>query len=193
MKYKQRKFFTSTSFEFLPNKLRYTFGNLSGSKQITIDYADISPEKSIVEERKSAYLYIGLIVFGVGSILGSYIYSVENRISGFNYAFIGLIFLISYFIEKRHFVLLLAGSDVIVILQNKITDQVLQEIDQRRKSRFLDILNRSEFANDKEKLHNFITTLIDNGIFSEQDIASEFKLSDNFKCKNENNDANGLH
>lgn len=169
MRLAQRKLLTSTEFEFLPDRLNYTFRNLSGSKQISVDYADVSFDPRRITERYSSYLYVGLVLFGVGALLGVFIYSTEERISGFNYAVIGLIFLVAYFVQRKEYALLSAGNDVLVILGDKQSKPILDEIDRLRKTRFLEILRRPDFLEDEVKRRGLIAWLVERRVISDHE------------------------
>jgi hypothetical protein len=160
---KQRKWLTSTQFDFSPSRLTYTYRTPSGAKEITVDYADIAFERRRVMERYSAYLYVGLVLFGVGALLGGLIYETEGRVSGFNYAVIGLIFLIAYFVQRKEYVLLTAGNDAIVVLVDENAEVILDEIHRLRKARFLDILHRPDLVEDEIKRRSLIAWLLERG------------------------------
>lgn len=169
---RQRKFFTTTNFDFRPDRLSYSFGTLGGSKQLSIDYADISVDSSQIEERRSSYLYIGLVLFGLGSILGAYILETEQRISGFNYAAWGLIFLVAYFVERKKYIVFAVGSDPLIVLNDKRAPEIISQIDQHRKERFVEFLQRPDFIADEQKRQGLVSWLIDRRVLSEDEIAA---------------------
>jgi hypothetical protein len=169
VKTKQRKWLTCTEFDFSPSRLTYTYKTPSGAKEITMDYADIAFERRRVMERYSAHLYVGLVLFGVGALLGALIYETENRLSGFNYAVIGLIFLVAYFIQRKEYVVLTAGNDVIVVLTDRNSTAILGEIDRLRKARFLEILRRPDLMEDEIRRRGLIAWLLERGALTDQE------------------------
>ena len=178
MKLTQRKFTTSTEFEFLPKRLSYTFRTLSGSRQLAIDYADISFDTRRITERYSSYFYVGLVLIGVGGLLGAFIYETEQRFSGFNYAMFGLALLVAYFLQRKEYLLLTAGNDLMMILGDKQTDVILSEIDRARRARFLEILRRPDFVDDEAKRHGLVTYLVERQVFSTQEAEDLLRGSD---------------
>ena len=169
MEIKQRRLFTATKFQFQSDYLVYELKNLAGSKQITVDYADMSPDVKAVEERHASYLYFGLVLFGVGLILGAYIYETENRWSGINWAVMGLILLIAYFVETKKLSIVHTSREFLVVLCGGDHDRILLELHERRKRRFLQVLARQDFQNDESKRASLISTLRDQRIFSEEE------------------------
>ena len=169
MEIKQRRLFTATKFQFQSDYLVYELKNLAGSKQITVDYADMSPDVKAVEERHASYLYFGLVLFGVGLILGAYIYETENRWSGINWAVMGLILLIAYFVETKKLSIVHTSREFLVVLCGGDHDRILLELHERRKRRFLQVLARPDFQNDESKRASLIGTLRDQRIFSEEE------------------------
>ncbi len=120
-------------------------------------------------ERYSAYLYVGLVLFGVGGLLGAFIYSTEDRISGFNYAVIGLIFLVAYFVQKKEYVVLTAGNDMLLVLGGENSQTILDEIGRLRKARFFEILRRPDFADDEAKRRSLVAWLLERRAVTEQE------------------------
>jgi hypothetical protein len=169
MKTKQRRWLTSTEFDFSPNRLTYTYKTPSGSRQITVDYADIAFEERRVMERYSAYLYVGLVLFGLGALLGAFIYESEGRLSGFNYAVIGLIFLIAYFVQRKEYVVLTAGNDVIVALIDRNSKTIADEITRLRKARYLEVLRRPDLLEDEIKRRGLIAWLLERGALTQEE------------------------
>lgn len=172
MPMRQRKFFTTANFDFRPDRLSYTFGTLGGSKQLSIDYADISVDSRQIEERRSSYLYIGLVLFGLGSILGAYILETEQRISGFNYAIWGVIFLIAYFVERKKYVVFSVVNDPLIVLNDKKAPEIISQIEQHRKERFIELLQRSDFIADEQKRQGLVSWLVERRVLSEDEIAA---------------------
>jgi hypothetical protein len=170
--FSQRRFFTSTQFEFLPDRLKYTFRNLGGSRQTSIDYTDVSFDVQRIVERHSAYLYVGLVLFGLGGVLGAYIYSTEDRMSGFNYALIGLIFLVAFFVQQKEYVVLTAGSETLLVLGGKSSQVILDAIAQHRKSRFLEVLRRADIAGDDARRRGLVAWLVERGAVSEHEAST---------------------
>lgn len=169
MKLTQRKLFTSTIFEFGPQRLSYTFRNPGGSRQLTVDYADVSPDERRITERYPSFLIFGLIVFAVGVLLGGFIYESENRFSGFGFALWGVIFLVFYFLQRKEYVILSAGNDTIVVLGGKNGETILREIASARRVRFLELLRRSDFLEDEVKRKGLISWLVERQIVSNQE------------------------
>jgi hypothetical protein len=178
MKLTQRKFTTSTEFEFLPQRLNYTFRTLSGSRQLAIDYADISFDTRRITERYSSYLYMGLVLFGVGGLLGAFIYETEQRFSGFNYAVFGLVLLVAYFVQRKEYLLLMAGNDLMMVLGDKKTEVILSEIDRARRTRFLELLRRPDFIEDEAKRRGLVIYLLERQVFSNQEAEDLLRGSD---------------
>jgi len=178
MKLTQRKFSTFTEFEFLPQRMNYTFRTFGGSRQFTVDYSDISFDVHRITERYSAYLYVGLVLFGVGGLLGAVIYETEQRISGFNYAIFGLALLVAYVIQRKEYVLLAAGSDLMMVLGDKKTEIILNEIDRARRDRFLELLRRSDFIDDESKRHSLIAHLVERQVITDQEAENLLKGQD---------------
>ena len=168
----QRKFFTKTEFDFCADRLSYTLGMLGGSKHLSVDYADISVDSRRVEERRSSYLYVGLVLLGLGTILGAYIYETEQRISGFNYAILGVICLIAYFIERRKYIIFAAGSDPLILLNDTKAPEIISKIAQHRKERFIELLRRADFVADQQKRQGLVSWLIERQVLTEDEIAS---------------------
>jgi hypothetical protein len=178
MKLAQRKFTTSTEFEFLPQRLNYTFRTLSGSRQLEIDYADISFDTRRITERYSSYLYVGLVLLGVGGLLGAFIYETEQRLSGFNYAVFGLALLVAYFVQRKEYLLLTAGNDLMMVLGDKKTEAILSEIDRARRARFLELLRRTDFIDDEAKRRGLVAYLVERQVFSNQEAEDILKGND---------------
>ena len=172
MPLRQRKFFTATEFDFCSDRLNYTFRTLGGSKQLSIDYADISVDSTRVEERRSSYLYVGLILFGLGTILGAYIYETEQRISEFNYAIWGVICLIAYFVERRKYIIFSVGSDPLIVLNDAKAPEIISKIEQHRKERFVELLRRADFVADEPKRQGLVSWLIERRVLSEDELSS---------------------
>lgn len=170
--FSQRRFFTSTQFDFSPDRLKYTFRNLSGSRQTSVDYTDISFDVQRIVERYSAYLYVGLVLFGLGGVLGAFIYSTEDRISGFNYALIGLIFLVAFFVQQKEYIVLTAGGETLLVLGGKSSEGILDAIALHRKSRFLEVLRRADIAGDDARRRGLVAWLAERGAISEQEVST---------------------
>ena len=178
MKLTQRKFTTSAEFEFLPQRLNYTFRTVGGSRQLAVDYADISLDTRRITERYSAYLYVGLVLFGVGGLLGAFIYETEQRLSGFNYAVFGLALLVAYFFQRKEYVLLTAGNDLMMVLGDKKTETILGEIDRARRSRFLELLRRSDFIDDEAKRRGLVAYLVERQVVTNDEAEDLLKGPD---------------
>jgi hypothetical protein len=172
MEFSQRKFLTATRFEFAPERLVYQLKTLAGSKQLSVDYADIGADLKFVEERHSAYLYVGLILFGVGSLLGAFIYSTENKISGFSWAIIGIVFLVAYFVQRRKIIIIQTPREALIVLGGRNQAEILSQIDKGRKARFLQILERPDLLHDEAKRNGLIAALREQRIFSEEEASA---------------------
>lgn len=172
MKFHQRKFFTSTEFTFLPEKLSYTFKTLAGSKQEWIDYTEIPVDSKRVQERRSSYLYVGLVLFGVGAILGAYIYETERRLSGFNYAIWGVVLLAAFFVERKKFIVFTVASAPLILLDDDAAPEILTAILDHRRDRFIQLLRRPDFAADDNKRQGLIGWLRDNKVLTEEQLSA---------------------
>lgn len=155
--------------------MSYTYRTLGGSKQLTVDYADIGFETRRITERYATYLYVGLVLFGVGGLLGGCIYETEQRLSGFNYAIFGLALLIAYFMQRKEYVFLGTGSDPVIVLGDGKTSTILSEINCARRARFLELLRRADFIDDEVKRRSLVAFLLEKKIFTNQEVEDLLK------------------
>ncbi len=167
---RQRKFFTSAEFDFQPSSLVYTFRNFSGSKQLTVDYSEIPIVPKRIEERYPSFLYFGLVVFAVGLILGAFIYSTEEKLSGFTFALWGALFLACYFLQRNVFKVFYVGQDTLLVLGGKKEEEIISEINAHRKVRFLELLQRQDFVLDEVKRQGLISWLLEHRVISEDEV-----------------------
>ncbi len=108
-------------------------------------------------------------MFGVGGLLGALIYETEQRLSGFNYAIFGLALLVAYFVQRKEYVLLTAGNDLMMVLGDKKTETILGEIDRARRARFLELLRRPDFIDDEAKRRCLVAYLLERQVVTNQE------------------------
>ncbi len=166
MKISQRNFLTSTTFDFHPDRLDYTLRDLSGSRQVSVDYANISFESRRIVERQVPYFYVGLILAGVGGLFGAFVYSTEGRLSAFNYAILGVLLLVGYFVHVKTYVMLDAGSETLLVLGGRHERTILDEIDRRRKASYLEMLRRPDLESDEARRRALIQWMTERGVVS---------------------------
>ena len=167
----QRQLFTATVFDFGPDRLKYTFKTPRGAKHLSIDYADISLESRRFEQRHDAYLYVGLVLVALGALLGAYLYTTEQRTSGFSYALWGVLFVIAYFVQRSSFVIFSVGGDPLIVLADKSAPEIVAQIESRRKRRFIELLGSPDLVADEPKRKEFVSWLREHRVLSEEEVA----------------------
>ena len=167
---RQRKFFTSTEFDFQPSSLIYTFRNFRGSKQLTVDYAEIPLVPKRIEEHYPSFLFFGIVVFGVGLLLGGFTYSTEESFSGFIFSLWGILFLACYFLQRNVFTVFHVGHDTLLVIGGKNEVEILSQISECRKARFLELLQRQDFVVDDVKRQGLISWLLEHRVISEHEV-----------------------
>ena len=172
MPIRQRQLFTATEFDFRPDRLRYTFKTPRGAKQLVIDYADISLESRRIEERHAAYLYVGLVLGVLGTILGAYLYTVDQRTSGFAYALWGILFVVAYFVQRSTFVVFSVGGDPLIVLEDGNAAEIISRIERHRKQRFVELLVAPDLVADAAKKQEFVSWLLARKVFTADEVAA---------------------
>ena len=158
-------------FDFCPDRLKYTFKTPRGAKQLSIDYADISLESRRIEQRNDAYLYVGYVLVALGAILGAYIYTTEQRISGFGYALWGALFVVAYFVQRSTFVVFSVGGDPLIVLDDRTAPEIIARIESHRKKRFVELLASPDLLADETKRQEFVSWLLERKALSEEEVA----------------------
>lgn len=168
----QRQLFTATTFDFGADRLHYLFKTPRVAKRLSIDYADISLESRRMEQRHDVYLYAGYVLIALGAIFGAYLYTTEQRISGFSYALWGILFVIAYFVQRSSLIVYSVGGDPLIVLADGKAKEVIHRIDMHRKARFIELLGSPELAADAPRRQEFVSWLRERGALSEEEIAT---------------------
>ena len=171
MKIVQRSLWRATEFEFQPERLHCTIRDYTGSRQFTVDYADISFDISRVEERAPKYLVIGILIFFGDSLLDEFYPNlpIGDRPLFYTLKLLSVVFLVAYFMVKIKSVLLTAGNEVLIVHDDRHSAAILDEIGKRRKAAFLGMFRRPEFVADEEKRHLLATWLVEKQVIEQHE------------------------
>lgn len=104
--------------------------------------------------------------------MGAVIYSTEDRLSGFNYMFIGVVLLAAFFLQQRQYTVLTAGSETLLVLGGGSSTEILNAISHHRRQRFLEILRRPDMVADEGKQRALVSWLVERGALSEQEASA---------------------
>lgn len=128
--FRQSRFSTSTVFEFLPEKLRYTVKDSSGTATFTVDYANLPRERREFEERNPSWRNVGLIWVALGAVFTAGTLGGEFRIS--IWVWVGLVCLAVWKFASTHYSVLSTDEGTLHVIRDGKHDEVMAELDSRR-------------------------------------------------------------
>lgn len=151
MKITQKKFSNKTTFEFENETLKYTVEDKGGAGDIIFSYADF-PQKSSMKIEKNGWLRnVGLIwvllgVFQLGTAIAA-----QSPLAGKGFWFLlGLMCLLMYRIAITKYSVFSMENGTVYIIKDKKHDEILEEINERRKKQLLLWYGEVNIDNDAE-------------------------------------------
>lgn len=136
-----------------------------------MDYLDIGFDISRIEERPVAIVWIGLFLMSVALFIDD-LYpasSTGSRRVSLTAGLIGAAFLLTYWFWKNKLIFLKAGDEILVVLQDRKSKAILDEIDKFRKAKYLELLGKREYAEDEGNRQRLIAWLLEKRVINEQE------------------------
>lgn len=164
----QKKSGNKHTFTFNDDYFNFAYQNKSGSGDIDFDYADIPKKSSIQIEQNHWLKNVGFLWMGLGVLQVAYsVYQgVPLKILWLTLG--ALVLFWSYFTKVKYTVLAMDEGSIFVI-QDKKHDQIMHELNSRKKIQLLqwygDVNAENEFEKEKSKFN----WLVDQGVMSKQE------------------------
>jgi hypothetical protein len=163
MEITQKKFSNRAKFEFGEESLKYTVKDKSGSHSFTIDYGSIPTDYGEVEERNLWYRNVGYLWILLGIFFTVYTQKVSIWI------FIGFVCMAVYWLVKTTYTVIDTEKGRLFVIKNHLHDNLMKEIDTRRKKQWYAWYGEVDFGNEPAKELNKFKWLLDNKVISEME------------------------
>jgi hypothetical protein len=168
MEYKQKRLSAEHTFNFQDQKLNFAFKDKSGSSDFDIYYADIPFKTSISVERNEWLRNAGYIWVFIGVVQ----MALSNFSNGF-WFFIGLCCLIAFHFTKIKHTVFKTNEGNIFVMQIKQHDEIMNEINDRRKKQFLTWYGEINLDNEPEKEIGKFRWLQEIGIMTKEEVETK--------------------
>ena len=171
----QKKFSNKTKFEFEDESLKFTVKDKSGSQSFTVDYGSIPKDSGELEERNLWYRNVGgiWVLLGAFFIVSRYFETGEFRNS--IWLVIGLICLITYWVAKTAYTVIDTEKGRLYIIKNKQHDEIISEIDARRKGQWLSWYGSLNLENNPEREINKFKWLLNEEVITKEEFNEKEK------------------
>ena len=169
MNISQKSFSNKTKFDFGGESLKFTVKDKSGSQSFSIDYGSIPGDHGEMEERNLWYRNVGgvWVLLGAFLVVSRYLETGEFRNS--IWLVIGLICLMAYKVVKTLYTTIDTEKGRLFVIKNKQHDEIINEIDSRRKGQWLSWYGSLDFENDPDNEINKFQWLLDRKVITEEE------------------------
>jgi hypothetical protein len=191
MEFVQKKKANKHTFTLHDDYFNFAYEDKSGSGDTDMNYADF-PQKSSVQIEQNEWLRnVGYLWMGLGVFQIVYAIYSEAPLSGKGFwILVGLVCVVWAHFSKVKYTVFRAERGNIFVIQDKKHDQIIDEINQRRKSQLLKWYGEVNPENELENEIQKFKWLVEQEIISkeeyEQKIAqAEILKRDNFELSGE--------
>jgi len=166
MEIAQKKFSNKTRFEFGEGSLKYTLKEKGGSRTFSVEYGSIPASYGELEERNEWYRNVGGIWIAIGIIIVGSRYLDTGQVSGSLWLTLGLACMAVYWVARTKYTTIdTPGGRLFVIAEAK-HDEILREIDNRRKQQLLSWYGSIDYENDPAKELGKFKWLLDQDVIT---------------------------
>lgn len=174
MKIKQNTLSGKTEFEFLDEALKYKIEDSGGSLAFSIPYGDIPAEGIELKLRNIFLGTTGWLLFTVGFFFAllnansaEYNYEVGGYLLGA--MLLGIIFYIGYHFSAVSMTIFQTDKGEIRVLKGAKHDEVLKEIDRRRKKQWYQWYADIDYSNAPENEIDKFKWLLDHDVITDRE------------------------
>lgn len=170
MEIKQKKFSNKTKFSFGEEDFNYTIEDKSSSGEFSMSYADFPQKQTAFEEKNGWLKNVGLIWCAIGVLQIGNAVITKAPLSGTGFwLIIGLVCLVFYKYARTKFSMFSDNHSKIFIIKDKKHDQILDEINKRRKRQMLTWYGEINFDNEPERETNKFKWLLNEGVITKEE------------------------
>lgn len=151
MEIAQKKYSNRTRFEFDEQSLKYTLSDRGGSRSFRVEYGSIGAEHGEFEERNEWYRNVGAIWLLIGVIVVGSRYLETRDIGGSLWLMLGIVCLAVYWIARTRYTTIDTPGGRVFVIAGSGHDEILGEIDKRRKQQLMSWYGAIDYQNDMGK------------------------------------------
>jgi hypothetical protein len=175
----QKKFSNKTKFEFQDESLKFIVKDNSGSQTFSVDYGLIPTDYWEIEERNLWYRNVGGIWTALGILFIVLEYMKTGEIRNAIWLLIGLCCLTIYWIAKTEYTVIDTENGRLYIIKDNQHDEILKEIDTRRKAQWLSLYGLVNLENDAASEIDKFKWLFDRDVISKEEYQEKEKIISN--------------
>lgn len=190
MEFVQKKKSNKHTFTFHEDYFNFAYEDKSGSGDSDINYADF-PQKSSVQIEQNEWLRnVGYLWIALGAFQIAYAIYSEASLSGKGFwILIGAACVIWAYFSRVKYTVFRTERGSIFVIQNKNHDQIIHELNERKKLQLLRWYGEVNPENDIENEIKKFKWLLEQGIISKEE--SEKKIAQAEFLKKDNSDPPG--
>lgn len=169
MEIAQKKFSNKTKFEFRDEDLKYTVQDKSGSQSFSVEYGAIPTDHGDLVERNDWYRNAGVLWFVLGVFIIVSHYLETGTMKWSIWLPVGAICFVMYWVVKTAYVVIDTEKGRLFIIKDEKHDEILKEIDSRRKGQWLSWYGALDLGNDPSNEINKFKWLLDKEVISQEE------------------------
>jgi hypothetical protein len=147
----QKRFSNKATFSFGDKELRYTIKDSSGSQAFSIEYGAIPTDVNELEERNVWYRNVGIFWVALGLLQIGMRFADQGELRGSLWLTLGVLCFVVYWSAKTKYTTINTDKGRIFVIANKQHDQVMSEIETRRKAQWHSWYAEVNFGNEPRK------------------------------------------
>ncbi len=182
----QKRFSNRATFSFGESQLKYTIKDSGGSQSFSIDYGSIPAEVGEREERNAWFRNVGIFWIAIGVLQIGARFTEQGRLKGSIWFTLGILCFIVYWAAKTRYSVINTDKGLIFIIKNKQHDQVMNELDARRKRQWRQLYGEVDLTNDLAREIEKFRWLKENNVISEAEYnEAVIKIAQHHDARNE--------